>query len=257
MDFTMDMLSKAVITEIVETITVPSPKGRFERIHNRAYYGLSFCKEGQITYSHNGRQYVSDSEHAVLLPQAQTYTLYGDKTGIFPVINFQCAKALCDTIVALPVRNADPYLKAFEQIKNLLLFENRRTKVMSIFYSILYGLSSEGNPQTDLLLPAITYLEHCYTSPDLTNQALAARCNISEVYFRRLFTKVYGKTPKQFILDTRIDRAKQLLTDGILKIHAVSEACGFTNPYHFCRVFKQKTGLTPTEYMKKNRFFKI
>lgn len=46
-------------------------------------------------------------------------------------------------------------------------------------------------------------------------------------------------------------------SEGVLKINAVSERCGFTNQYHFCRVFKEKTGLTPTEYMNKHRIYKI
>ena len=55
------------------------------------------------------------------------------------------------------------------------------------------------------------------------------------------------------ILDIRIGKAKQLLADGTQKISAVSEACGFSNPYHFCRAFKQRTGLTPSQYMQQNR----
>ena len=88
-------------------------------------------------------------------------------------------------------------------------------------------------------------------------ELLAEKCGISEVYFRRLFTEQYKVTPKQYIIDLRINKAKQLLTDGIFKIGAISESCGFSNPYHFCRVFKEKTGLTPTEFMKQNKILKI
>jgi len=60
-------------------------------------------------------------------------------------------------------------------------------------------------------------------------------------------------TPRQFIIEIRINKAKQLLTDGTLKISAVAEKCGFTNQYHFTRVFKSRVGLTPSEYMKQSR----
>ena len=66
--------------------------------------------------------------------------------------------------------------------------------------------------------------------------------------------KTYGISPKQYIIDTRMNMAKQMLSEGSFKINAISEKCGFTNPYHFCRLFKEKTGLTPTEYMKQNKF---
>ena len=82
---------------------------------------------------------------------------------------------------------------------------------------------------------------------------LAQLCNISEVHFRKLFKEEFDKSPKQYILDMRIRRAKQLLRDGVFKINAISEECGFSSEYHFSRIFKQKTGMNPTEYNKKNQ----
>ena len=82
------MLSNITITDIKEIFTVFSPKGRFVKIENRKCFGLSFCIDGQITYTHNGNKIISDKNYAVILPEGQTYTLYGDKTGSFPVINF-------------------------------------------------------------------------------------------------------------------------------------------------------------------------
>lgn len=253
----MDLLNKIVVTDILGIATISSPKGRFEKTNNRKCYGLSFCTEGQITYTHNGKKYVSDPEHAIILPKGQSYTIYGDKKGIFPVINFDCMDFLCDTMIVLPIQNTDAYIKDYEHMKRLFLFERNSAKIMSIFYNIIHGLSSQSSLQSDVLVPAIKYLENNYSSPNLTNAILAQQCGISEVYFRKLFIKRFGIPPKQFIIDTRINKAKQLLTDGILKINAISENCGFSNPYHFCRLFKQKTGLTPTEYMKQNRIYKI
>lgn len=253
----MNNLNKIVLTDITDVIAVFSPKGRFVKMHNRKCYGLSFCKEGQITYTHKGKEYISDSDHAIILPMGQSYSLYGDKTGIFSVINFECRDFLCDTMMILPVRNIDSLMSDFTQMKNLFLFEENRTKVMSIFYNIIHTLTTDAATRYNILLPAVKYLESNYSSPDITNAVLAGQCNISEVYFRKLFTSQYGITPRQYIIDIRINKAKQLLTDGILKINAISEKCGFSNPYHFCRLFKDKTGLTPTEYGKQNKIFEI
>lgn len=253
----MDNLSKIIVTDIVNVITVFSPKGRLERMHNRECYGLSFCKEGKITYTHNNKEYVSDPYHAIILPKGQNYTIRGDKTGIFPVINFDCAGVLCDTMMVLPVGNVDFIMRDFTQMKNLFLFEKNRTKVISLLYNIIYSLSVSDVSESSILLPAMKYLEDNYSFSEISNKILAQKCNISEVYFRKLFTGYYGITPRQYIIDIRINKAKQLLTDGILKINAVSEECGFSNPYHFSRLFKEKTGITPTEYMKQNRILKI
>ena len=250
------MFSNITITDIKETFTVFSHKGRFEKIENRKSFGLSFCIDGQITYTHNGNKIISDKNHTVILPKGQTYTLHGDKTGSFPVINFTCADALCNTVISLPVQNIEAYIKDFEKLRSLSLFDGNRMEMMSIFYHILHRLSAQSS-SCKVIMPAIKYLESNYQNPNLANAELAEQCKISEVYFRRIFTSWYNMTPRQFLIDIRINKAKQLLSEGALKINAVAVKCGFSNQYHFCRVFKEKTGLTPTEYMKQNRIYKI
>ena len=252
----MNIINKITVTDIKELFTVLSPKGRNETIKNRKSYGLSFCTEGKITYEIGGKSAVSDENHAVILPKGRSYSLYGNKSGIFPVINFDCKDFLCDEVISLPIQNSDTYIKDFEKMKALSLFEENRAKMMSVFYNLLHRLSTESSVR-NVILPAIMYIESNYQNPKLTNSVLAEKCNISEVYFRKIFTEAYKTTPKQFIVDIRINKAKQLLSDGFLNIGAVAEECGFSNQYHFCRLFKEKTGFTPTEYMKRNRIYII
>lgn len=250
------MINDITVTSIREIFTVFSPKGRSETIRSRKSYGLSFCTDGQITYTHNGNKIISDKNHAVILPQGQTYSLHGDKTGSFPVINFTCAGFFCDTVICLPLENIHSYIRDFEKIKSLSLFEGNHAEMMSIFYHMLHRLSSQSAP-CRVILPAIKYLESTFADPTITNARLAQCCNISEVYFRRIFSEHYKMSPRQFLIDIRINKAKQLLSEGALKISAVAEQCGFSNRYHFCRVFKEKTGLTPMQYMKQNIIYKI
>lgn len=248
------MLSNITITDIVNITTVYSPRGRSDIMENREYFGISFCIDGQITYTHNGNKIISDKNHAVIFPQGETYTIHGDKTGTFPVINFRCTDMLCNTIIAIPIQNNEAYITDYEKLRSLSLFENNRAEMMSILYHILHRLSTQSSP-CQVIMPAIKYLESNYMNPNLTNAELAKQCKISEVYFRRIFTGYYNMTPKQFLIDIRINKAKQLLSEGALKINSIAAECGFSNQYHFSRVFKEKTGLTPTEYMKQNRIY--
>jgi len=249
-------LNKLIITECDDIKTVPSAKGRFEKMSNRRCYGLSFCISGMITYTHNGKKFVSNPKNAVILPKGGTYTLYGDENGLFPCINFNCTEKLCDTFELIPLPESESLIKKYNQMLSLSLFDGNQAKIMSIFYDILHKLSSYTNVNK-AILPAISFIEKNYHNPNLRNSDLADECNISEVYFRKLFIKHFNTTPKKFILDVRIQKAKHLLAEGVLKINAISDECGFSNPYHFCRVFKEKTGLTPTAYMKQNKTYEI
>ena len=253
----MTELSKITITNVDAALPVNFPKGVTNKMVDRETYGLSFCVEGHITYHHNGKKVVSTPENAIILPQGQTYSIYGDKGGVFLVINFLSPDLCCDKVTSLPIKSVSPYIADFEKIQSMIFFESSRAKIMSIFYNIIYRLMSDSTPSSDILSPALKHLEENCFSNDLSISTLADICNISEVYFRKLFIKQYRIPPKQYILDIRIEKARQFLTDGRLKIGAVSEECGFTNPYHFSRQFKNKTGLTPTEYMKQNKKYKI
>lgn len=252
----MNILDMITVTDIKQVFTVMSPRGRTAVINNRKYYGISLCSEGKMTYTTDGKPVVSDINHIVILPKGKSYSLHGDKSGKFPVINFDSYNFICDEVLSFPIKNTDAYIKDYEKIKTLSLFDGNRAKIMSIFYSIIHRVVSENSAQSQLT-PAIRLIENNFSQPDLSNAIMARECNISEVYFRKLFSEKYKTSPKQYLIEIRINKAKQLLTEENLKIGVIAEQCGFNNQYHFCRLFKEKTGLTPTQYIKNNRIYKI
>lgn len=253
----MQLFENIIITGIEAPIIVHSKKGLKIKMTDRESYGLSFCIQGQITYTMNGKTYISDPNHVVFLPQNGNYSIYGNKEGFFPVINFKCENFNCDSIMVLPLQNSRSYIKDFEKIKNLFLFKENKLKIFSVFYELLNKISKEQLPQQNPLHSAIRYLENNISDPQLTNIELARQAKISEVYLRKLFLAHYNTTPKQYILDIRIQKAKQLLADSHFTVTSISEECGFSSLYHFCRAFKEKTGLTPTQYAKQNKTFQI
>ena len=243
------------VTEIVSAVTVYSKKGRLGVIKNRAHFGISLCIDGQITYVQNGKEYISDKDCAVILPKGGTYYIKRNKTGAFPVINFECADAFTDTVTVIPLEDARELISDYEKLKRDLCFEENRAKVFSVFYGMLHKIGREVIPRE--LMPAIQRIKSAYADPSLTNETLSWECNISEVYFRRLFKEHFGISPKQYVIDVRLQHAKQLLAEGKLSLSLIAEASGFTNQYHLSRLFKERVGLTPSEYRKKNLSYGI
>ena len=248
---------KIIVTDIAIPGIVHSEKGRCMEMENRLYYGLSLCLEGQITYTMNGRKYVSNQNNAVILPKGGAYSLYGDKEGLFPVVNFMCENYNSDEIAVFPLENPKACVKDFETIRNLMLNKENRLKVYSVFYELLSKVFSLDASVHTTMRSAILHIEENISDPDLSNEEIAAKMGISEVYLRKLFATHQKTTPKQYILDMRIRKAKQLLVDTPLTITAIAEECGFSSLYHFCRAFKLRTGTTPSEYAAKNRMYKI
>ena len=73
-------------------------------------------------------------------------------------------------------------------------------------------------------------------------------------YIRKLFKKETGATPAEYLLKERMTLARQLLSSGITNrfspysISQIAEACGYSEPLYFSRVFKNYFGVPPTEY---------
>ncbi|MBR7133137.1 MAG: helix-turn-helix transcriptional regulator [Clostridia bacterium] len=247
------MLEKVTVTDIIFVSTVYSPKGRVFNMEKRSNYGLSFCKSGQITYTHKGNNFVSDINHAVILPKNAEYSLHGDKTGDFPIINFECNGLNIDDFLVFELKNPESYLVDFERLNRLFLLGGNRPKQFSIFYNMLSRLSADKLTPENPLFNVGEYIEKHFDSLDLTNKGLAEVCGISEAYFRKLFPEYFGTTPKQYVLEIRMRKAKQLLEGSKQTVTQVAEKCGFSNIYYFCRAFKGYTGLTPSEYRRENQ----
>lgn len=241
-------MENIIITDIEEPFTVNSPAGRRRNIKNRRVYGLTFCISGKITYTHKGNKYISLPDTAIILPQNATYTLYNNEGGIFPVINFRTLTPFTDSFIVIPIKHNTDYIKDYETLQKLTSVPNGRMKAMSILYDMFDRLFSENTKSNPIIDKVIPYIESRLGVTELSNSQIAEAANISESYLRRKFVQVLGTTPKQYILERRIKSAKIFLTETDKKISELSYECGFSSIYHFCRAFRNKTGMTPSEY---------
>lgn len=82
-------------------------------------------------------------------------------------------------------------------------------------------------------------------------EAIARSVGLSSYHFARLFKSETKFSPHDFLIVTRIDRAKILLKMTAKSIKEIAFECGFRSEVSFVTTFKQRTLLTPTEFRKK------
>lgn len=251
----MKIFENVVITKVYPPSTVSFKKGQTATMKNRNDHSIVFCLEGDLTYNSNGINYYLNPQCAIILPKNSSYTLYNNTNGVFILFSFDCENLNLDSLLNLSFADSKPYLKDYKRMSNYFLFDNKKLKRFRLLYDIFDRLDSEQSENR--LSPIIKYIENNISETSLNNQHLANIMGISDVHFRKIFLEEMGITAKQYILDLRLKKSKLLLSESELSVTKISEECGFSSLYHFCRIFKLKTGITPLEYAKKNRIYKI
>ena len=85
---------------------------------------------------------------------------------------------------------------------------------------------------------------------DIPLKALAGVACMSVDHFLRSFRAAAGTTPHRFVLDKRLQKAKQMLKSSDAPIAAVATECGFRNPSHFSVQFHAHFGVSPSAYRR-------
>jgi transcriptional regulator GlxA family with amidase domain len=83
---------------------------------------------------------------------------------------------------------------------------------------------------------------------DVCLDELAGLANLSKCHFARAFKQSAGLPPHAYLINRRVDRARELLSDMSLPLAEVALATGFSNQSHFTRRFREQMGMTPSSY---------
>ena len=130
-----------------------------------------------------------------------------------------------------------------------------RMQTKAKLLSLLADFLTESMTQTvdpgayNRTLPAKRMIETHFHEP-LSIVQMAEACDMCEGSFRRVFASVYNQSPVQYLLNLRIEKAKELLLLG-LSLDEAAQKTGFTDVNYFIRYFHKTTGMTPGTFRKR------
>jgi AraC family transcriptional regulator len=85
---------------------------------------------------------------------------------------------------------------------------------------------------------------------ELSLTTLATESGYSKRHFLRSFRAKTGRTPYQYVLDLRLEKARRLMLKPHLSLIDIALECGFANHAHFTRAFRQRLGVQPSQFRK-------
>lgn len=119
----------------------------------------------------------------------------------------------------------------------------------------LEQLFAEGEERnsTYVVKKVMDYILENHGDCNLTIKVLADYVCLTPTYLSNLFKKNAGMTIGQYLVDVRVEHAKRLMKNPQLKFYQVSNIVGYNDANYFAKIFKRKTGLTPSEYKENIR----
>lgn len=132
-----------------------------------------------------------------------------------------------------------------------LIDSNRRPVTVAVQKEMLQDKAD--NRKQNHVAAEITEFIGKHYMEDISLQYVAGEMGYSEVYFCTLFKNCFDKTFIMYLNELRINKAIELLNDFSISIKDISEKVGYQDANYFTRMFKKKTGMTPSEFRVRGR----
>lgn len=215
--------------------------------------------EGETEYISQGVRIRSNATHPVFLPKGSSYEWKCTQAGHYTIVEFDTDQTY-DEVIGFSVSEGD---RLHRRLRDLELAGMRnqpywQLRAVGEVSAMLFSLLSEGDSENSYLptqklekiKPAVEYITAHYQQ-EITNEQLAEMCGISTVYFRKLFAAAYGVSPMRYLGRLRIHRAKEMLKSDYGTLAGVATSVGYSNVYHFSKMFRAEVGIAPGVYAKK------
>lgn len=213
----------------------------------RAYASLAFRLSGTATISYGSSTCLVNANDVLYVPQGLGYTAAYTDTELL-VIHFVTAhKDTAPQRYAL--ENGEQIYKMFLRAK--AIWEDRAPACDVQILSQLYGILGEiGQNETQVRLPAhflkaVSYINSHFTE-DISADDVCAQAGMSGTVFRQLFRQYYHKSPVAYIIQLRLEYARNLIARGVSVESAALES-GFHDAKYFARTVRKHFGCTPRE----------
>ena len=126
-----------------------------------------------------------------------------------------------------------------------------KANVLLLIQAILteFVSDSDGAHRNEIVSNFINYATNHFRE-DINITELAKQYGFSPNYFSKLFKTIINKTPKEYLINVRLDEAKKLLKLGLYTVSEVCTMVGYDDLHYFSRLFKQKEGISPALFAK-------
>lgn len=219
----------------------------------RNFDALSFRYEADTVIEHNGKTIDFCDNVIGFFPANTNYTRTTNHDKMI-VIHFKTYNYTSLEIEKFSPEDAEKYRILFKTIldcwrKKGISYKHEAASVLNLIFAELYRDNKKADAKNLKIEPSIRYIEENYLRKDFSPAKAAEKAFISEQYFRKLFKREFGVSPKQYVINKRIKYAASLIIAGYYSLSEIADYCGYNDYKHFAVEFKKIIGVSPSEYV--------
>ena len=169
------------------------------------------------------------------------------------VIHFKLLNFTSDIIEVYtpsnPERLAELFTQAYEcWTKKEASYKHQTAAILNLIFAEIYEDNNSVKASNSKIANSIRYINQNLYSSDLSMSVAAKKSFVSDAYFRRLFRKEFGTSPKEYVIGKRIEHATSLILAGGCTLKEVAALSGYKDYKLFFTEFKRLTGKAPSQY---------
>lgn len=145
----------------------------------------------------------------------------------------------------------------FEDSRNVLMnlmkvetLEEAKFAIQVLINQTFEALKKSKGKNSVIIEKVKNYLQ-CNYNRDITLDLIAEQVYISKFYLSKVFKKETGMNFNEYLINIRIEKAKELLENTNDKIYEIAKKVGYMNHKSFTKIFKENNGMTPGQYRKQ------
>lgn len=231
-----------------------TPSVRQWRAEKRDTHIIGIQLFGVMHHEIAGRNLTLEENSLFFFNRDEDFSASVGELGESFTVHFKTTEPIETESFAVKTQSASDALSLLTKLERIYnLHKSNGHQAMSYFHRfcrIIEELCEKSYCKSDVRMErAKEYIDLNFKDYDVLGAATLVS-QLSRRRFNTLFHVHYGVTPNEYLTSARIANAERLLSTGSISVSSVAEMSGFRDIYYFSKVFKAKSGLSPTEYMK-------
>ena len=235
---------------------------------NAATSCIEYIISGKGIINTNGNSYIVNAGDTYMLHFGDDHNYYSDAKDPFDKIWINFHGTLSEAIIktygledVIVFRNTDTskWIYKMKEIfeNNLNDYDELHYRTSAYFVNFIRFLSlshKEAEEKKDNLDKIRTYIDNNFLK-DILIKDLPEISGLSREHTIRLFKQRFGITPRNYLLDNKMEFAKTLLLSTNESVSEIAYKLNYQNPTTFSAIFHKQTGYTPLQYRNKYKVF--